>query len=235
MKKLLITLMALTCMLSVHAFPFWYGDDPEVKDDSNGQRVLVIGDSTLDGVARRFADYARENGYFFYSSVWYGATVYDWAYTTELPNLLKKVQPTFVVISLGTNDLGYYDIPKRAKAVQEIVREVGDIPFVWIGPISLKSIKGENAVPGMIRDNVGADRFYDSYHLNMTRFPDGIHPTFEASAVWVDGVVEWMSTDASLFPIVMKAPKTKVRAFSHNEKHSVKYKGVKKATTVASR
>lgn len=222
MKRMLITLMALTCLLSVHAFPFW------CDDDNSGQRVLVIGDSTLDGVARRFADYANENGYFFYSSVWYGATVYDWAYTTELPNLIKKVQPTFVVISLGTNDLGYHDISKRAKAVQEIVREVGDIPFVWIGPISLKSIKGENAVPGMIRDNVGVDRFYDSYHLNMARFPDGIHPTFEASAVWVDNVVQWMNGNSNLFPIVMKTPKNKNRSFRHNEHHNGKYKGTKK-------
>ena len=229
MKRMLITLMALTCLMSAHASSLW------CDNDTTGQRVLVIGDSTLDGVARRFADYARENGYFFYSSVWYGATVYDGAYTTELPNLIKKVQPTFVVISLGTNDLGYHDISKRAKAVQEIVREVGDIPFVWIGPISLKSIKGENAVPGMIRDNVGVDRFYDSYHLNMARFPDGIHPTFEASAVWVDGVVRWMGGNASLFPIMMKTPKAKARAFTHNEKHNVRYKGVKKGALVASK
>ena len=235
MKRILITLMALTCLVSAHAFSFWGDDVDNGQDDNNGQRVLVIGDSTLDGVARRFADYARENGYSFYSSVWYGATVYDWAYTTELPNLIKKVQPTFVVISLGTNDLGYYDISKRAKAVQEIVREVGDVPFVWIGPISLKSIKGENAVPGMIRDNVGGNRFYDSYHRVMARFPDGIHPTFEASAVWVDDVVQWMSGDASLFPIVLNTPKAKARGFKHNEQHSVKYKGVKKASAVASR
>ena len=229
MKRIMITLMALTCLMSVHAFSFWGDNDSNGQDDNNEQRVLVFGDSTLDGVARRFADYARENGYSFYSSVWYGATVNHWAYTTELPNLIKKVNPTFIVISLGTNDLGYHDIAKRAKAVQEIVREVGDIPFVWIGPISLKSIKGENAIPGMIRDNVGANRFYDSYHRDMARFPDGIHPTFEASAVWVDDVVQWMRNDTSLFPIVLKTPKTKARSFTHNEKHNLRYKGVNKA------
>lgn len=226
MKRMMMTLMTLAFLLSAHAFPF--GCD----NDTTGQRVLIFGDSTLDGVARRFADYARENGYSLYSSVWYGATVYDWAYTTELPKLIQKVHPTFVIISLGTNDLGYHDLAARAKAVQEIVKEVGDIPFVWIGPISLRSLKSDFGVPGMIRDNVGADRFYDSYHLKMARFPDGIHPTFEASAVWVDGVARWMSSNATRHPIMMNMPKAKGRLFKHNERHANKYKGTRKSSLV---
>lgn len=218
----MISLMALFLMCSAQAFPFW------CDNDTTGQRVLIFGDSTLDGVARRFADYARENGYSLYSSVWYGATVYDWAYTTELHQLMNKVKPTFVIISLGTNDLGYHDLSARAKAVREIVREVGDVPFVWIGPISLKSLKSDNGVPAMIRENVGADRFYDSYHLKMARFPDGIHPTFEASAVWVDGVARWMSSGVTRHSIVMNTPKAKGRMFKHDERHTRKYKGTKK-------
>ncbi|MBQ4224251.1 MAG: hypothetical protein II674_10475, partial [Prevotella sp.] len=41
------------------------------ENDSIRKRVLIFGDSTLDGVARRFADYARENHFSLYSSVWY--------------------------------------------------------------------------------------------------------------------------------------------------------------------
>ena len=124
-------------------------------NDTVGRRMLVFGDSTLDGVARRFADYAAANGYTMYSAVWYGATFKSWAYTTELPRIIKAFDPTFVVISLGTNDLGYHDISARAEAVKEIMRELGDVPFIWIGPISLKAVKKDPGIVDMLRETVG--------------------------------------------------------------------------------
>lgn len=199
-----------------------------VETDTCRHRILIFGDSTLDGVSRRFADYAAQNGYTYYSSVWYGATLKDWAYTTELPRLIKKVNPTFIIISLGTNDLGYHDIAARGAAVKEIVREIGHIPFIWIGPISLKAVAKDPGIVKAIRENVGADRFYDSYHLKLQRLSDGIHPTFEASAHWIDGVARWMSSPESRHPIVMDPPRTKLPQFKHNERHNNRYKGTKK-------
>ena len=196
------------------------------ESDSIHKRVLIFGDSTLDGVARRFADYARENNFSLYSAVWYGATVNDWAWTTELPRLMKSVNPNYVIISLGTNDLGYHDLSARAKAVREIVHEVGNVPFVWIGPISLKVIKKDPGVAAMIRENVGADRFYDSYHLKLARLGDGIHPTFAASATWVDSVARWMA--GSRRPLLLSKPTGKAQSFKHNERHTQKYKGKRK-------
>ena len=197
--------------------------------DTTARRLLVFGDSTCDGVSRRFADYAKANGYTMYSAVWYGATFKSWAYTTELPRIMKEFQPTFVVISLGTNDLGYHDISARAEAVREIMRELGDVPFIWIGPISLKAIKKDPGIVDMLRETVGADRFYNSYDLQLARFPDGIHPTFEASAVWIDGVVDWMNNGSSVSDLVkLEKPKTTSRQFRHNEKHATKYRGTYK-------
>lgn len=199
-----------------------------IETDTCRHHILIFGDSTLDGVSRRFADYAHQNGYTIYSSVWYGATLKNWAYTTELPKLIKKVKPTFIIISLGTNDLGYHDISARGEAVREIMREIGDIPFIWIGPISLKAVAKDPGIVNVIRENVGADRFYDSYHLKLQRLGDGIHPTLEASAHWIDGVARWMSSPEARHPIVMNYPKTKVQQFKHNERHNGKYKGTKK-------
>lgn len=198
-------------------------------NDTVGRRMLVFGDSTLDGVARRFADYAAANGYTMYSAVWYGATFKSWAYTTELPRIIKAFDPTFVVISLGTNDLGYHDISARAEAVKEIMRELGDVPFIWIGPISLKAVKKDPGIVDMLRETVGPDRFYNSYDLQLARFPDGIHPTFEASATWIDGVVEWMNNGSSVCDVIkLDKPKSSARQYRHNEKHATRYKGTYK-------
>ena len=110
--------------------------------------------------------------------------------------------------------------------MREIVREVGNVPFVWIGPISLKVIKKDPGVAAMIRENVGADRFYDSYHLKLARLGDGIHPTFAASATWVDSVARWMN--GSRQPLHLSKPTSKVQSFKHNERHMQKYKGKRK-------
>ena len=198
------------------------------QDTSNvHHRILLIGDSMLDGVGRRFNDYAQANGHTLYTSIWYGSTTKNWAHTTELSRLLKKVNPTYVIVCLGTNDLGYNDISARAEAVQEIMREIGDIPFVWIGPVSLRNIKRDPGIVNMIRQNVGADRFYDSYNLRISRGADGIHPTFPAAAIWVDGVARWMNSPETASPIKLDVPAASV-PFKNYETHKSSYKGTKK-------
>ena len=227
MRKKMMALM-LGVALALAAYAGEGLDSLKSDNDSTHHRVLIFGDSTLDGVARRFADYAHENGFSLYSSVWYGATVKDWAYTTELSKLMKKVQPTFVIVSLGTNDLGYQDLSNRAEAVREILREIGSVPYVWIGPISLRAVKKDFGIVNMIRNNVGASHFYNSYNLKLSRLPDGIHPTFQASAVWVDGVARWMNASDTICPLPLHQPRAKARSFRHDERHTHKYKGVRK-------
>ena len=200
----------------------------EQEDNENGsQSILVIGDSTLDGIGRRFTDYASCNGHTIFTSIWYGATTKDWAYTTELPRLIKKVKPTFIIISLGTNDLGYNDISARTDAVKEILREVGDIPYIWIGPMSLRTVRDGTKIVNAIRDAVGENLFFDSYHRKMTRLADGIHPTFEASARWVDDVVKWMNRPEAIHHITMNYPTASV-PFKSYETHKNSYKGKRK-------
>ena len=198
----------------------------ETKDTSH-HRILLIGDSMLDGVGRRFNDYASANGHTLYTSIWYGSTTKSWAYTTELPRLLQKVDPTFVIVCLGTNDLGYHDISARSEAVKEIMREIGDRPFIWIGPVQLRTISRDPGIAAMIRQNVGASRFYDSYNLRISRAADGIHPTFAAAAHWVDGIAQWMSGPETAHPIIMNTPAKSV-PFKNFETHKTSYKGTKK-------
>ena len=200
---------------------------PKDNPTNTHHRILLIGDSMLDGVGRRFNDYAHANGHTLYTSIWYGSTTKNWAHTTELPRLIQKVHPTYVIVCLGTNDLGYNDISARAEAVQEIMREIGDIPFVWIGPVSLRNIKRDPGIVNMIRQNVGADRFYDSYNLRISRGADGIHPTFAAAAVWVDGVARWMNSAETATPIKLDVPASSV-PFKDYETHRSSYKGKKK-------
>ena len=198
-----------------------------VQVDERPQRILLFGDSMLDGVGRRFQDYADQNGHSLYTSIWYGSTTHMWARTTELDRLMDKVKPTFVIISLGTNDLGYHDLQARSESVREILRVVGDIPYVWIGPAKLPKLNKDFGIVGMLRETIGMEHFYDSYNERLARFPDNIHPTFAASAVWIDKVVDWMNRPDAPHIIKMERPVQKAK-FRNYETHQVRYKGTLK-------
>ena len=195
--------------------------------DTARQRILLFGDSMLDGVGRRFYEYAQENGHYLFTSIWYGSTTHSWARTTELDRLMEKVKPTFVIICLGTNDLGYHDLQARSESVREILRVVGDIPYVWIGPAKLPKLNKDFGVVGMLRETIGDSLYYDSYHERLARFPDNVHPTFAASAVWVDKVVAWMSRPEAPWHIRLDRP-TQKYTFKEYETHSPRYKGKRK-------
>lgn len=198
-----------------------------VKVDSRPQRILLFGDSMLDGVGRRFQDYADQNGHSLFTSIWYGSTVHQWARTTELDRLMDKVKPTFVIISLGTNDLGFHDLQARSESVKEILRVVGDIPYVWIGPAKLPKLNKDFGIVDMLRNTIGEENFYDSYYERLARLSDNVHPTFPASAVWVDKVVDWMNRPDAPHIIKMSRPEHNSK-FRNFETHRTSYKGKSK-------
>ena len=198
-----------------------------LQNDTTHHRILLFGDSMLDGVGRRFYEYAQESGHYLFTSIWYGSTTHSWARTTELDRLMDQVKPTFVIISLGTNDLGYHDLKARSESVKEILRVVGDIPFVWIGPAKLPKLNKDFGVVGMLRETIGDDLFYDSYNERLARLPDNVHPTFAASAAWVDKVVQWMNRPEAPYHIRLVYPKQKY-TFKNYETHSPRYKGKQK-------
>lgn len=191
--------------------------------DSRDQVVLLIGDSMADGLGARFNDYAVKNGFEFHSIVWYGSTTRDWAIASDLQYQIARVRPTFVIISLGTNDLGYYDYGRREDAIRTILSRIGDIPYVWIGPLPWNKVK-DRTIVNVIRDCTGGERFFDSSSVVCSRI-DGIHPTRQAAASWVDEIAEWMG-DSGLTanPIGLVKPDYTTR-FRHDELHAVGYHG----------
>lgn len=185
--------------------------------------VLLIGDSMCDGLGARFSDYAAKNNFEFHCVIWYGSTAKSWATTRDLKYHIDRVHPTFIIMSLGTNDLGYVDYSRRESWVQDILHQFGDIPYAWIGPLSWSRIRNRTWVD-ILRRNVGEERFFDSTNTYCARL-DGIHPTFPAAARWVDEIARWMNKDESLScSISFDYPDHKT-IFRPDEKHTPKYKG----------
>lgn len=177
--------------------------EKQIKLDSP-QTILFIGDSMLEGLAPRLASYAKENGHKLYSVIWYSSTSEIWGETDSLKVNIDRYKPTYVFICLGANELFVKDIQtKRDKFVKNILSQIGDLPYLWIGPPNWKPDTGINE---LVAKNVKKGCFFLSDGMKFDRAKDGAHPTRNSAIQWMDSVIRWMPKN-SAYPITnMKIP-----------------------------
>lgn len=180
--------------------------EKEVELDTASHRILFFGDSMLEGLGRRLCDYSMQNGHELTSVIWYSSTSKHWAETDTLQHFINKVQPTFIVVCLCSNELFVRDLDDRDTYIKRVVEKIADTPFIWISPPNWKEDTGINE---LIISNVGHDRYFDSRNLELKRGRDKVHPTFDAAETWMDTVAVWMSGKETAHPIRMDKPAEK--------------------------
>lgn len=161
----------------------------------------------LEGLSPRLAAYARENGHTLNSVIWYSSTTEIWARNgaTKVREYIRRYKPDYIFISLGGNELFVSKIrERRQKYVDAILREFGDIPYVWIGPPNWKKDTGIN---DMLAASCRDGSFYLSYtpDQHYERARDGAHPTRSSAQAWMDRVCTWVTTK-SAHPIRLNRP-----------------------------
>ncbi|MCM1320348.1 MAG: SGNH/GDSL hydrolase family protein [Muribaculaceae bacterium] len=171
--------------------------------DTMPQVFLVFGDSMTQNIARRIAAYAKQNGHEIHTVNWDSSGTKIWSKTDTLAYYIKKFNPTYLIVSIGGNEAGYGKPEVLVPNVQKILSVMGDIPFVWIGPPSLKN-GASDKYSDMLGANLPSGTFFRSDHLELKRRGDNIHPTVEAAAYQVDEMVKWLKTSAH--PIKMDYP-----------------------------
>ena len=176
--------------------------------DTTSQRILFFGDSMVEGLLRRMNSYAFANGYQVTNVVWYGSSTEQWAQTDTLHYFMEKVKPTFIMISIGSNEQFIKDVASREASIRHILKEVGKTPFVWIGVPAWRTDTGINDLTARI---VGRQRYFDSRGLTLQRGSDRRHPTFSAASLWMDSIARWMASPATAHPIRMNKPTDKKR------------------------
>ena len=178
--------------------------EPEpVPVDTLPKTILFFGDSMLDGLYPRMAAYADRNGHELYAVIWYSSTSEVWGRSNRLKEYIDKLGPDYIFVSLGANELFVKDIAeKRDGYVKKIISDIGDIPYLWIGPPNWKDDTGIN---DLIAANVAPGCFFRSEGMRFDRKKDGAHPTTESSAEWMDSIARWMPLH-SPHPILMETP-----------------------------
>jgi hypothetical protein len=179
--------------------------DKEVQQpkDTTSQRILLIGDSMLEGLMLRMKDYAAQNNHQLKTVIWYSSNTLWYGSCDTLKHFINQYKPTYVMLVLGANELFVKNIiRKRTKNVKQILNQIDTLNYVWVGPPNWKDDTGINE---MILKNVGSMHYFPSKNLNYKRTSDGAHPTHSSSAVWMDSIAVWIEK-RSYQPIKMEKP-----------------------------
>lgn len=187
--------------------------EPEmlVEVDSLPQNFLIFGDSMTFNLSLRLAQYAKQNGHQIHALNWDSSGTKIWAESDTLEYYINLYKPTQIFIALGSNELGMTNPDSRIPYIKKILAQIGDIPYVWIGPPNWKKDSGINRV---LASECAPGSFFLSDGMEFERGPDKKHPTAKSSALWMDSIIRWIPK--SSHPFVATLPSDSIGKVSSN-------------------
>ncbi|MBQ0081027.1 MAG: SGNH/GDSL hydrolase family protein [Alistipes sp.] len=188
-------------------------DNEQVQDtvkmvDRKPHNILLFGDSMILYMNKRLGEYCAGNGHTWHTVVWVSSTIKQWASCDTLNYFLRKYNPDYVLICLGSNEQFIKDPSSRQPHIKKILKDIGGRHCAWICPPGWKKDTGINE---LIKNDIGAKRFFDTRNFTIPRGKDNIHPTGASSALWMDHIAAWLrDSTATEHPILMNVPDTVV-------------------------
>ncbi len=179
---------------------------PPQTMDTSKQRILLIGDSMLEGLGLRLHDYCVANGHEMMQVIWYSSSTLWYGSCDTIAYYIKQYKPTYVILVIGSMELFIRDITvKRKQYVVEILNQVGKTHYIWVGPPNWTDDTGIN---DLLSSSVDSATFFLSKDLTFDRCDDGAHPTHASASRWMDSIATFMMY-RSAHPILMKFPENK--------------------------
>ena len=174
---------------------------PHTLDTSN-QRILMIGESMIEQLYLAFLKYGKYNHHEVKAKIWYGSRFIEWSQNDTITKLIQLYKPTYIIVSIGANELYLPKICERRPELLKILAQLKGQNFIWIGPPIPKKDFG---IDSMIANAVGEDRYFRSKYMTFQRRRDGVHPKPESARKWADSIAVWIM-DKSRYPIRMIKP-----------------------------
>jgi hypothetical protein len=180
------------------------------KLDTSSHRILLIGDSMLEGLSIRFIDYCEANNHELFSLIWYSSNTGWWGKSDTMTHYINKVKPTYIIFAIGSGDISVQNVhEKRKPYVEEILNKIKGIPYTWVGPPNWKEDTGIN---DLLSETVEEGTFFLSKNLNFERTSDGVHPTTASAGQWMDSIATFIMND-SKYRIKLDVPDKKTKKY----------------------
>ncbi|MEM9695784.1 MAG: hypothetical protein AAGA56_24790, partial [Myxococcota bacterium] len=144
---------------------------PVALPPARSERILLFGDSMIDELMLRLADYCQANDHTLLPAVWYAAGTVHWAQDDKLYRLVNEFEPTVAIAVLGSNELTTRRTSPLPRAIRAIRDRLGAVPLLWIGPPNWRQDTGINAI---LERELTGKAFFRSADLDLARKPDGI-------------------------------------------------------------
>lgn len=170
--------------------------------DTTSKRILLTGDSMCEGLYPGLIDRCRFNKHKLFVHPWYGSTIIGWGSHDTLDNLLKKFNPSYIIFTIGSNELFSSNMEIREKLINKILKKIGNRKMIWIGPPNWDKDKGIN---DLMQKCLGEKIFFKSKDLYFERASDKRHPNRKSFKFWADTISNWIE-NVSNFPILLKKP-----------------------------
>lgn len=180
--------------------------------DTATQHLLFIGDSMAEGLKFPLQQYAQYNKHKITVIAKTSASIISWVgkdSTGKLRETIKQIKPSYILISLGSNDLFAKNLEDYDKYLDNILKQLDDTRFAWICPPNWKDDFG---LTDLIEQKMGNDRFFPSKLMKIPRAADKIHPTVEGYNRWADSISHWLMNESRHKIRLLKKPDIKPEA-----------------------
>lgn len=177
--------------------------DAKTPSDQKGaeeiRKVLFIGDSMTGWLSERLAAYGRENGFDVTTVIWDGSTISKWS-NANISKYISSEKPDAIFLSLGMNELFEANPEAKLQApVSKLLKELGNTPFLWIGPPSWPQHDKGAVLDRWLANRLGKENYFSSFNLTLPRQSrSNPHPTKEGMMQWMDSIVKWIPSNSSL-------------------------------------
>jgi lysophospholipase L1-like esterase len=160
-------------------------------------RLLFFGDSLAQGLSPHLRDLATETGVPYVGTGVVGSRIDQWTSSQWLGEQLVTLQPTLVLVALGTNDAYSRLSPEAVAASAELLlsRIPESAEVVWVGVPALPAKYGANSPSQEVLEAIVevAPSYFPSHGLEIPRGPDGLHPSAAGYAGWAGAIWDWLS------------------------------------------
>lgn len=172
-----------------------------LEPDTTVHNVLVFGDSMTHNLAMSIAKYGSKNHYKVTGVTWESSSIPGWRNSGKIKEYIDLSKPDFVIISLGSNEMELKNFERRIPDIQSVVEQLGDLPYIWVGPPLWKEDKG---LYSAIEKAIPKDKIFKIENMDIERGPDHVHPTRHGADQWADSLMRWIKT--SSHPILTELP-----------------------------